>query len=469
MDKKTSDELYGQILKSANRIKAEIMAENEDLIAFGEEISEEARRELRNVARITGTVFQSLMLNGYELTPVAGKPEWVKVTLGIGEFTCNRRAIEASIGAASAKKDKEKKKADPVPADAQTAPLFHVPSVAVPVKEEKPVSPEAIIPKEASLQDQAIREPVKEDAAEKENNPLPEKREVASLSPVSPAHEEVKQDWEQDSPWSQYAPKGEGEPKEGTDESLTEDPAEGETVKSPDPSLTAPDPIDLSKWDPEDFQDEHRKHEDMFTFDYYRINVSHNTSMNGEDMGVYIAPLKDYERQEEFSVPILVSIFYKGKMSTKSTFDMEAGRTMVQISIGDFYFLCRGSYDQNGVFQTTIQTTGPSAMVGDVMSIVSREKAGNPYNTGATHLRFHYVLDSDEEEIGSIHVFPIELGASEFIVMNNTNTYTDYYYVNRDDKTGSGREDVTIYADNEKKELLLNWNGKYLEADLMEV
>ena len=37
MDKKLSDELYGQILKSANRIKAEIMAENEDLIAFGDE------------------------------------------------------------------------------------------------------------------------------------------------------------------------------------------------------------------------------------------------------------------------------------------------------------------------------------------------------------------------------------------------------------------------------------------------
>lgn len=434
MERKKAEELYGKILLTTKQIRTEIMNEVADVISFGGTMSEEDARELQNAARITGCAFDALIKRGVPVEEVGGKDDLVKMKLNDGEFVCSKRVMgihESQTPAVHTQVIKEKEsvpvKKAPVNVQAPKEIVTPVGMADTFVKEELPVREEKEIPKDV---------PVREEISSKEDDGFMDGMSDHAFPP---------EDYET----------GESEMEEES------------VIPSTAPIFARSEEVHVSEGNKDDFQDEHRKHKDMFIFHNYRISIAHANSMMGEEMSVNIAPLVDYKGSAVFSVPIIVSIFYKGKMTNRSTYDMENGRTMVQIGVGDFYFLCRGEFAEDGTFKTTITTTGASADNGDMLTVVSCEKYGSPHNTGANHMRFHYLVDSDTNEYGVIEVFPLELEEAEYIVMCRTDDYTDYYHVSSN-QTGSGNRNVTVYEDNVKKELVLNWDGKFMEAELVE-
>ena len=434
MERKKAEELYGKILLSTKQIRNEIMSEVADSISFGGEMSMEAAQELRNAARITGCAFDALMKRGVPVEPVEGKDDLVKMKLNDGDFVCSKKVMgihESQTPEVKTKVFKEE--------------ILERPKVKV---VEKVVIPEKLASETPKTEDTQAPLQKQEEPIPVRVNDIPKEEEKPKGSKF---------------PWSAYddTPKEEDVPEASFVEPLPETKTEtfGGNV-----SMTEVVPENTG----DNFIDEHRKHEDMFIFDSYRISVSHATSMQMEEMDVHIAPLTDFKGEEILSPPIIVSIFYKGKMASRSSYDNTNGRTMVQIQVGDYHFLCRGEFDEDGVFKSYINTTGASSDNGDTINIISCNKHGNPHNTGANHLRFHYVVDSDTNDIGVIEVFPLEIEEPEYIVMCRTGDYTDYYHVSQN-QTGSGRRSVTIFEDNIKKELILNWDGKFMEAELLEV
>ena len=435
MDQKTAEELYGKILSATKQIRSEIMSDVADSISFGGEMSPEDARELQQAARITGCAFDALIKRGVPVEKVPGRKGLVQMKLNAGDFVCSEKMIADHFEETAPKKKEKKQTSSQAEAPASKPVIQEDLSREEPV-EEKPFTVPWNQEETFQEQEETVEEEVKETENEAKVSAEPEFSEKSGVETPVPKTKPG-------SPWSAYIPEEEN--------AALESGSETEVLPSN-----------------EEFPDEHRKHEDLFTFHNYRISVAHTNTMNAEEMTVYIAPLTDFHGEEVISVPVMVAIFYKGLVAYRSTFDMPDGRTMVQISVGDFEFLCRGSFDADGVFASMITTTGRSSDNGDLLTVLSCDRYGNAHNTGTSHLRFRYVVDSDSSEMGVIEVFPMELEEHEFIVLSRTDDYTDYYHVARNTNTRSSTESVSVYEDNVKKELVLNWEGKFLEAELLE-
>lgn len=474
MERKRAEELYGKILSCTKEIRKEIMNEVADAISFGGVMSEDDARELQNAARITGCVFDALIKRGVPVEPVEGKEEMVRIKLNEGDFVCSKKVMgihESQTPVVKTNIIKNETPATPASVPEERKPIFQ-PQNKV---EEKKVETKQVLETPVMKEERgAVAKPVSEaetDAAFVNSPWNVAARKEESKKPELPEEEE---DIFDDESFS-FTP-GEQSPSfpgEEEKDVFTEPEPDQVPVQQPkSPLFVEPNYVEEEvKKDDDDFNDEHRKHEDMFIFNTYRVSVSHANSMQSEEMNINIAPLIDYKGSPVFSVPIIVSVFYKGKMVNKSTYEMGDGKTMVQIGIGDFYFLCRGEFLEDGLFKSTIATTGASADNGDILNVLSCDRYGQPHNTGANHIRFRYVVDADEGEIGVIEVFPVDLGEPEFIVMtrSNNNEYIDYYYITKNNFVGNGKETVPIYENNEKKELVVNWDKKFMEAELLEV
>lgn len=211
------------------------------------------------------------------------------------------------------------------------------------------------------------------------------------------------------------------------------------------------------------FAEEKRKASSELVFDSYRMSICHIGSRM-EEMQFMIAPLK-IQKYSCPSVPIIVSVYYKGRIYTASSFDKnEDGRNMVTIDINEYYFICRGFFNDNGEFQSSIVTTGISANQGDVMNIISHKSykpTGSMVKNG--HPKFRY---NGEDGAGIIEVFPLEMNGNDFVIMTRCGEFVDYIPISN---AAHGLNRALIFDSGVKSEVICTWDGDYLETDIVPV
>ena len=427
-------ELYKQILDSAEQIRTEIMKNVSDIILFGGQISEEDNRELSAIAKITGETFQALIDRGLPTKEVQGKQNFVSVSVCGKDYLCHISVIPSF----------QKK----------TNFVDTVEKTQIQTEEEKKIEP-SVEPEPVSTVE------IKEDFQEKEEDITAAKDldfENMSLTyenteeTVSP-DEEVAENVEE--PNSKELDEAETLPEEIN---TSEIPVEAEETQPPTTYNTQISHISRSNL----FIEETRKQFSEFVFTVYRITALHQFGGRAEEMQVMIAPLK-ISRVQSSTVPIIVSIYYKGKTYTKSSYDTrEEGKNLVQIDINDFYFLCRGGFGENGDFSSAIMMTGISAGNGDRLNVLSKKEYGNAKNSNVNngHIKFRYMSD---EGPGTIEVFPLALGEQDFVIMSKNEEFVDYLAIS---PTGYNRP--FIYENGVKKEILCNWDDMTLEVELVE-
>ena len=220
----------------------------------------------------------------------------------------------------------------------------------------------------------------------------------------------------------------------------------------------------------DNWEEEQSKPVEEFVYNMSKLSMSHVNDGSPEEIIVMIAPLK-IPRVATAAVPIIVSLYSRGKTVTKTSYDMgDGGKTIVTIDINDFYFLCRGSFDDDGKFKPMITTTGDSSTLGDRLNVVSSKTYGNAKapNTKNGHIKMKYISESGQ---GTIEVFPFgTAGDSEFVVMVKNPEFCDAYYINQKGRTGSS---TIIYGKNDENEvvrleIIPNWEGDVLAVEVFE-
>lgn len=213
------------------------------------------------------------------------------------------------------------------------------------------------------------------------------------------------------------------------------------------------------------WEEESSKDVNTMIYNMSKLTVSHIGGGKPEEIIVMIAPLK-VSKMSAPAVPIVVTLYNRGNVVTKSSYDMgEGGKSIVTLDINEFYFLCRGSFDEEGKFKAFITTTGQSSQQGDRINVVSSKDYGNIHdpNTKNGHIKMKYQSESGE---GTIEVFPFGTSEDcEFIIMVKNPEFCDTYYINQNGRTGTS---VIIYGAEGKLEIVPNWNGDILEVEVFE-
>ena len=196
-----------------------------------------------------------------------------------------------------------------------------------------------------------------------------------------------------------------------------------------------------------------------------KLTLTHIDGGKPEEIIVMIAPLK-ISRVSAPAVPIIVTLYNRGKVVTKSSYDMgDGGKAIVTIDINEFYFLCRGSFDEDGKFKAFITTTGISSTQGDRLNCVSSKTYGNAQErtTKNGHVKVRYESESGP---GTIEVFPFGTQQDdEFVVLVKNPEFCDTYYLSQRGRSGST---AIIYGVDGKLEIVPNWNGDVLEVEVFE-
>ena len=199
---------------------------------------------------------------------------------------------------------------------------------------------------------------------------------------------------------------------------------------------------------------EKRKLASDFIFNKYKIMATHWGYSSSSEISLFVAPLQ--VKQNNPNVPIIVHAYCAGKYITASSYDTkEEGHSIVTIMIDDFNLLIRGSFT-DGVFKSSVVTTGISANQGDMLNIVSKEtgyEGNNPKGSG--HIKF-----KDNNDI--YEIFPLSLTENEYLCIHISKEFLDYYVVAK-----YGIPKVRIINNGLKQEIVAGWSGKYFDTDII--
>lgn len=199
--------------------------------------------------------------------------------------------------------------------------------------------------------------------------------------------------------------------------------------------------------------EEKRKAASDLIFDAYRINATHFGANSSSDMFVYIAPLTN--DGDGSNIPIIVHAYTHGAYVTASSYDSrKEGKNIVTIEIDDFYLLIRGSMN-NGVFTSSVLTTGISANAGDTLDVINKSSGAQRKVDGSGHIKFH-----NGDDI--VEVFPMT-GDNEYLVVNRNSEFIDYFVV----ANNYGMKKVTLLRDSESTELIAGWDDGFFEAEIL--
>lgn len=205
------------------------------------------------------------------------------------------------------------------------------------------------------------------------------------------------------------------------------------------------------------FVEERSKPASSFVFDKYKIMASHFGVPGASDIELYIAPL--IITQNASNVPILVHAYCQGQYKNASSYDIIGnGRNMVTLEIGDFCLLCRGNFDENGVFVSHVLTTGTSANQGDKLQIVSKISGAQTRVQGNGHLKFK------DDENTTYEIFPLHIEPdkkAEYVCIKQGPEFLDYFVV------GNGYGVPKIRAIDKNQEIIVGWMGSLFEAEII--
>lgn len=473
MNNEVYKEVYGHILNDAQRIRKEIMNEWGDILMFGGSMPDDVVGELSTAARITGLAFDALSSHGVKCSPVNGKPDLFTLTVREESYICHKSAIPSMSGFL-----------DVVNIPGVSTPSSSEQSVVNPKVEDETVGEKFVAPLKQERQEEQKTEEVNpwddedfgndtvdenlveeefenksiNDADDASDNIVSDEEVVETENIIEEAENEiVNEDVEDD--FQSFA----DEVDKSSEEEKTDDYENDSAVSV----SNVPNIGSFSKSDM--FIEETEKAENEIVYEMFGVTMTHSGFSGGGkslDAQIMIAPLK-IQKFSCPSVPIIVSVYYKGKIITSSSYDQaEEGKNLVTLNIDEFYLLFRGSYDGNGKFRAFITTTGISASQGDILNIVSESRhgddAGRNVNNG--HVKFRATVYDDP---GTIEVFPFgEPEDNEFIVMTKTDEFVDYMYISND---AGGLKKAVIFQNGNKVQVGCEWIDDKMSVTLKEV
>lgn len=202
------------------------------------------------------------------------------------------------------------------------------------------------------------------------------------------------------------------------------------------------------------FTEERTKSPYDFLFDTIRISIAHiNTAGSPEEMHIMIAPLLPPTTPQP-SVPIVAAFYHKAGYTVKSSYDeIEDGKNLIIIDIGDYSFLCRGSVDANGNFVSSVVTTGMSAQQSDRLTIIDRKQYGRASKSiGNGHIKFTHDTDMGKY---IFDVFPFDADFNDYIVVSRGPEFVDNLVIGNSMRTASR---AIVWGAESNFEVLVNKN-----------
>lgn len=482
-------EVYGHILNDAQRIRKEIMNEWGDTLMFGGTMPSEVLEDLSNVARITGLSFDALSGHGVTFTQVDGKPELYRLNVRGENYVCHKSAIPSMSGfldvvnlpgvnqkqgntASSVRKEQpvyqyenpDKRKNHELSHSEED---YDVQSESSPYQGNEQTALEDYY----DTNDQEYQEEEYQEEEYQEDQSSYDYANNDDSDESMEYQEEQNYDSEED-----YEEQNNDEYQQEYDASSSdeqEDAQEEEEMEYPQKKAEIiGGSSKISSFAKKDiFMEESQKNVDDIVYEMFDINLSHSGYSGGgrpEKMTIMIAPLK-IQKFATTIVPIIVSIYYNGKIITKSSYDQaEDGKNLVTMDVNEFYLLFRGSFDANGKFKGYVTTTGISAGQGDILTVSSDVSYGETdsrtVNNG--HIKIRSVIDDAD---GVIEVFPFgEPENDEFILMTKNDEFVDYMYISDGAK---GLKKPLIYSDGVRKQAICSWDKDHeiMSFELKEV
>ena len=208
------------------------------------------------------------------------------------------------------------------------------------------------------------------------------------------------------------------------------------------------------------FEEEKSKKSNEFLYSFYKIQVMHVDKFGKgipEMMLAEIIPL-EICNEPRISVPIMVTLVHGNKYKCFSSYDtLDTQHNLIQADIDDFHFFCRGYYDENGNFASSISLTGQSYKNNDKMEILKKFDFGNDNKDRKNgHIKFSY---ESEAGVGTIEVVPFGFaGDPDFLAIIKNNEFINYYLKSKTLKIYSN---IEIYTpDGTVKEIQCNWIGE---------
>lgn len=458
MNNEVYQEVYGHILNDAQRIRKEIMNEWGDILMFGGSMPDEVVGELSTAARITGLAFDALSSHGVKFASVNGKPDLFTLSVREESYICHKSAIPSMSGFLDVVNI-------PGVPNTQNEEIEVEAQREVPSKKEKETFVEE--KNEIELNDDVDSFPM----ADEKNVGIDSSNEKAEFTDISDEENLPLEPEDENSSMEEEMPETEksetsSDMLEVNKENMADDTAY-ETQQDNSDDSSAPNIGSFLRSDI--FTEETEKAMDEIVYEMFGVTLTHSGFSGGGkslDAQIMIAPLK-IQKFSCPSVPIIVSVYYKGKIFTSSSYDQaEDGRNLVTLNIDEFYLLFRGSFDGNGKFRAFITTTGISASQGDILNITSETRHGDDAgrNVKNGHVKFRATVYDDP---GTIEAFPFgEPEDNEFIVMTKTDEFVDYMYISNG---SGGLKSAIIFQNGEKKQISCEWDEDKMTVELKEV
>lgn len=492
MNNEVYKEVYGHILNDAQRIRKEIMSEWGDILMFGGSMPEDVVNELSTAARITGLAFDALSNHDVAFEQVANKPDLFRLTVREESYVCHKSAIPSMSGFLDVVNvpgvpSSTFEHSSPVKEEAEE----EVQEEETPKKQAKKKAPVVEEPEEPEFEEDPIPlkpwEDLEDDEDKVNDNDLEEEEEdseeeieyeddddeipQASFEATDDDEEEesiqfedgeeteLEDDEDSESEEPEYESENEDEDSEDDEEEEVSYPSRKAEVIGGTAQVSSIAKRDL-------FIEEAQKNRDDFIYEMFQVSLTHSGYSGGgkpEELTIMIAPLK-IQKFTSVSVPIIVSVYHKGKIISKSSYDqVEDGKNLVMLDINEFYLLFRGSFDANGEFKGFISTTGISANQGDILNIISNNSYGvkdsRTVNNG--HIKIRSIVDDEE---GTIEAFPFgEPEDNEFIVMTKNDEFVDYLYISDAVK---GLKKAIIFQGGQKTQVMCSWDDDYEQMSL---
>ena len=172
------------------------------------------------------------------------------------------------------------------------------------------------------------------------------------------------------------------------------------------------------------------------------------------------------------TAPIIVTLIDKNRncVTTTSLENSDPGRKSVVIETGEYAFLVRGNFTEDGEFKSSIYTHGISTENGDILTCIGKKehRPAEKVEGSCGHIKFPFLSSRNTGSLNAIcEVFPFDDDEENFIIMIRDPEFIDYLYSL---KGSFGTKKAFIWAEGDmpKREILCGWENDSLNVDIIE-